>query len=211
MASAAQEPEKGIRISCEGDLKHSKAKKFFPITISHNDPIFHDHMISGGPIYEGGPIPSSPISPISKLVNLPIQVRKIAPDPAWRENYTGGLYTNAEATFLLCNLDPASDNCGFAPMYWQDQVGSVLVTTVGSYDITPQQIEALSAYAYHTVVGALGEASETDEEAKIKEVVDGITLEAFEAFYAEFGAKKVKEDPAWETVGEPVAMKTSGL
>ena len=67
-----------------------------------------------------------------------------------------------------------------------------------------------SALMRMIVAGPLSDASEVDEEEELKKVINGITPRAFEKFFAEYKAKKEKEDLGWATVVEPIPMVCIG-
>lgn len=101
MSSTSPEMIQGIRISCKGDIDVLKAKKFISVTVSRSAPMFEEKIVfHGDPITNGKPVLSDPVSPLSELIGIPLQVRKIAPDNAWKNDDVIGRYENQEATFL---------------------------------------------------------------------------------------------------------------
>ena len=105
-------------------------------------------------------------------------------------------------------MDPKSDCFHFAPMYWQDRVGSVLVTRDDGGEITPQTIEALCAYNREVFLEKMGPAGETESLKEQKKVLDSITAEYFEAFAKDFENNRLEENPNWAATVEPVMMKS---
>lgn len=83
------------------------------------------------------------VSPISKRLGMPLLLWQ---DPDARYS-TGpiGSWDNTFATFLMMNTDPASQDWAWAPMYWQTQVGSVLVLREDGKD---RNLEDLAMMAY---------------------------------------------------------------
>lgn len=156
---------KGVRIICDGDVGVLKDPKFTAVEVSCEDPVFKDTWIHEDSI--AGLIPSCPVSDLSELIGMPFRVRKVAPHLSWKDDAVPGRYTNEEATRLLINLDSCSDSWGYAPAYWQDQIGSVLITPddfVRGKLISPQGLEALCAYNKFLLPGPSRNVMEQEEE-----------------------------------------------
>lgn len=126
---------KGVRVNCEGDQKISGAKRFVAAQVPRYHPIFATNNTPCG---------------ISRL-GLPVLVRKYPANKAWLKNdsISSSGYINQAATFLHLNTDPNSQamlGWGWAPMEWQNKVGSVLVVRLDGEELLPQQREALCMF-----------------------------------------------------------------
>ena len=115
---------RGVKIHCKGDQRAFGTEVYSAVDVPKDHPIFHD-----------------PIAPISQLVGMPIHTRKYPPDKLWKDSYM-----NVPATFLHLVADPSNNGWGWAPMMWQNNVGSVLVVRSDGQDVTTRQVEALSRF-----------------------------------------------------------------
>ncbi|KAI0880206.1 uncharacterized protein GGS22DRAFT_99463 [Annulohypoxylon maeteangense] len=135
---------KGIRINCIGDQRMCGRPKFEVVEITPTDPIF---LIND-------------VSQIMKRVELPIITRRCLPDQRWANNKNYGPFegidpfTNQEATYLHLCCDPKGDvdlatgklGWGFAPLQWQNSVGSVIVARQDKKPLFPLHMEAMCKY-----------------------------------------------------------------
>ena len=178
-----------------------------------SDPVFSDFMIVGDLISPDIPVPSFPISPLSQKIGMPIHIRKIKADTAWKDDDVCGRYTNVEATWLLVALDPKSTHWAYAPMSWQNRVGSVLVTSADTngINITPQRLEALCAYNSEFFEGPLQTAEKDGSLKAKKRALAAIMPEAFESFFEKYQAERLKTDTIWADEVETVPMATDGV
>jgi len=210
MASVPPNMIRGVRISCDWDVTTLKAKKYIACDVPKNDPVFHGFMMKGD-LFSDTPTPSFPVSPLFELVGLPFHVRKIPPNRSlpgndvtdMKDKDVSNRYTNQEATLLLIAMDPRREYRGFAPSFWQSNVGNVLVTGVGGKVITPQQVEALCAYVFYLLNGPLQEVGEQMEEGEekvleYKKVMDKVTPAKFGEYFGYY--KKIKEMEAQDWV-----------
>ena len=135
---------KGVRINCDGDIDVLGTAKYTVAVLSLNDPVF-----------------VATIATVSKALEAPLRMRKCPPDPAWEDDGVTGRYNNQAAIYLMRCVDPEDiDWWAFAPMFWQNRVGSVVVVRADGKDITPQQVEAMSYYSQYELDDAIQDASE---------------------------------------------------
>ena len=106
-------------------------------------------------------------------------------------------------------MDPESENFMYAPIYWQNDVGSVLVTRIDGGEITPQTVQAICAYNKEVFEEKMQPASEGESLKEQKEVVGSITAGGFDVFFKEFQERQLQRNPDWAANTEPVMM-TSG-
>lgn len=184
---------KGVRISCEGDIRFLEAKRFIPVDVSPSDPVL-----------------TAQISHSSEMVGVPVRVCKLPPHPIWRDSGITNIYENAQVTCLFRAMDPEQDDFGWILpySYWDYPVGSVLVVRADGQDITPQQVEALCFYSSDHTTDMFQDSSEHLEFTGSNE--ERVKLAAlfnpgdFRQFFAEYKAKKVLEDPSWATAVSPI-------
>jgi hypothetical protein len=77
--------------------------------------------------------------PLSQLIGMPIRL--------WKLPMSGFRDTNVEAAYLNINLDPARPSFGWAPPYWQTNVGQVVAVRENGKDLTKRDISMLCHYA----------------------------------------------------------------
>ena len=182
---------KGVRISCEGDIEFLGAEKFIPVDVSPLDPVV-----------------AAEISTSSEMIGVPVRVRKLPPDAAWKDSGEFGIFVNQAVTFLFRAMDPQRDDFGWAPDEWAYSVGSVLLVRADGKDITPQQVEALCYYGFEHTTDMVQDAS--DYEAMTGSKEDMVKLaaffnpEAFRKFFADFKSKKMEKDASWTAAVSPV-------
>ena len=182
---------KGVRISCEGDIEFLGATKFIPVDISTLDPVV-----------------AAEISKSSEMLGVPVRVRKLPPDSAWKDSGECGIFVNQAVTFLFRAMDPQQDDFGWAPHEWAFSVGSVLVVRADGKDMTPQQVEALCYYSREHTTDMFQDASEHEGMTGSKEEMVKLAAlfnpEAFRKFFADFKMKKMGVDAGWATAVSPV-------
>ena len=206
MAAIPDNIIQGVRIACPGDMNFLKVAKYTSVLVPRTDPVFNDYVTLGDPITKGAPVPSASVSKFAELMGIPICIRKIAPDECWKNSDECGVYDNQEAAFLLIEMDPRKSSFLFAPMAWQNEVGS---TRVDGKEITTQLVETLCAYNWKVFTERLEIVAETGSLEEQEEVVRSVTLEDFEAFQKGFQKKKQEEDPYWAVIAQPVLMTRS--
>ena len=87
----------GVRISCSGDIKVLGADKFIPVAEWIFDPVFVADK-----------------STSSEMLGVPVRVRKLPPQPAWKDSGVMNMYENQEATRLFQDVDPEHED------FWLD-------------------------------------------------------------------------------------------
>jgi MYND finger len=125
-----------------GDVEYLNTEKFIGVNVPTNHPIFDNINV-----------PCLPTE-VSKMIELPIMFRRILPDFAWkdlaRRSWTNK-YKNEAAEFLDLETNPASvrwgcPDAGRAGNPQGQIYGRVLVIRKDKADITPHQIEAITAF-----------------------------------------------------------------
>lgn len=188
---------KGVRISCEADQTVFRAKKYISVQVPREHPVFTQPTPSCG---------------ISKLVELPVLVRKYPADKAWAkdESISGTGYSNQAATFLHLNTDPNSRllmGWGWAPMQWQNNVGSVLVVRADGKDLSPHHCEVLCSFCQFKMQPLFEDSIEADmdsEQPMSKDaVLQQMTKEKFERYFTQYRASLLAVDPSWSATKSP--------
>lgn len=174
---------KGVRISCEADQRLCRADKYVQVKVADGPSVPADP----------GPIP------ISRLIELPIVVRKCPPEQHWESYLTGA--DNQPATFLHLNLDPTSDLFGWAPLGWQRGVGSVLAMRVDRKPLSPHHMDALCYFCQFKLQPVIEDALEGERTRE--EVMRYMTKAKFEKFFIEY---KAEQGRSWRNTPSPYAV-----
>lgn len=187
MASNGQ--TKGVRINCEGDKKTFSSKPFVEVAVPQDHPAF---------------MQPTAIS-VSEPLGFPLLAQKYPPNRAWEDtDMVPSPYQNVAATFLHLEMHTESAHWEWAPLQWQDDVGSVLLVRKDGKDLTPHQVEALCCYCQFEFSPAYEEASETDFEYTTKDDLRKLlTWESFAKFFENFKKEKAGEDESWATASLP--------
>ena len=140
---------KGVMINCIGDQKMFGKPRFEAVEVSSTDLIFSEHDTSQ----------------IADRIDLPIFTRRCPPNPLWANNWDTtqfdhtSPFNNQDATFLHLCCDPNAEfdlssegMCwGWAPMKWQNKVGSTLVVRQDKKPLLPLHVEALCRYCRYEI------------------------------------------------------------
>ncbi|KAL8850896.1 MAG: hypothetical protein Q9221_004209 [Calogaya cf. arnoldii] len=177
----------GVRISCRGDMKTFGNDKYSSRIIHSRHSIFY----------------TAATSSIADRLGVPLLVEQLPPDQSWREGtsvYTDRQdpYPNQEATFLFLNIDPTFRykggghlGWGFAPMRWQNNVGSVIVARRDREPLNPFDVEIICAYCRRYVLPLTENATGAGLGKKTKaEVLAKISPSTFAAFRLEYSQKQ---------------------
>ncbi|KAI0532870.1 hypothetical protein GGR58DRAFT_147389 [Xylaria digitata] len=159
---------KGVKINCLGDQKVFSKPHFEEIELVANDIIFREHETSD----------------IAQRIGLPILTKRCFPHPNWaniqdREMFgNSSPYNNQDATFLHLSLDQKAGfhlphgllGFGWAPMQWQNNVGTTIVVRQDEKPLLPFQMEVLCSYCrYHArdcLAHTMGEYAPDDPMSK---------------------------------------------
>lgn len=177
----------GVRISCDGDLACGR-KKFEAIDVPRNHPVFRE-----------------PVTSISKLIGLPIKVKRCPPD----KSLLGKEYkrSNQAATFLHLNANPKDQSWGWASMDWQEPAGSVIVVRDDGKKLLPQHMDALCHFCRFIMQpifeDSIGCGMHPEDPINKAQVLARMTPREFENFYSGYDSYKRDSDPHWISVGHP--------
>jgi hypothetical protein len=197
---------KGVEITCIADEVCLNAKKFISVDVPTHHPIFDDINLP------------CPPTKVSKMIELPLKIRRILPDPAWRsEKFTQNPYENQDAEFLNLETDVRSPRWGArdagalgnpkGKMY-----GRVLVLREDKVDVSLHQVEALTEYfGYVFLKLAMGRHRSLRgltgvklREERTKLMAEHVSKAKFEMFFKEFKKQKITGgDASWEDEPSP--------
>ncbi len=134
----------GVEITCKGDRIHLNTDQCIAVEVPVVHPIFDDVNDDSGLIAENG------ATEVSKMIELPLLVRRVFPDKRWnkRRGMDPNMYNNPVAVFLKLETEVQSLEWGFPDGGGPegDIYGRVLVVREDQLAITTRQVEALCAY-----------------------------------------------------------------
>jgi hypothetical protein len=197
---------KGVEIACEGDSMFLKAERFVAVNVPAAHPIFEFTDQPDEPSNPNNPIVSVGGTNISKMIELPLMIRRIFPDKQWHNPgvFLESVYRNSVAEYLNLSTDVKTPKWGFHDLGRSGKgliYGRVLVIRKDKLPITVHQVEALVAYfkkVFHTLSreklvryrGLLGERL-FEERAKL--MAEHVSRPKFESFWKEFKEQKIHE------------------
>ncbi|KAJ4150218.1 hypothetical protein LMH87_010977 [Akanthomyces muscarius] len=176
---------RGVKICCYGEKRLHGSERFVSVDVPRAHPIrLNDDQGS--------------VSPISKLLGMPLTLWKYPELRHWLDppGWTGDMCaeSNDYAAILMRETDAESPFWGFALLYWNTDLGNVLVTCEDDSDLDIPDVEAMCRFAKYKVQplfdNALG--SGTIQQTK-QEVLDFINKTNFMSFKDESLMKKPKE------------------
>jgi hypothetical protein len=172
-----------VKIACKGELP-SGTEKYTSVSI----PLPHRIL-------------SNKTSQISELIGIPITAMKYPVDKTWSS------WENVEATFLHLDCDPASNFWGFAPMYWQNNVGNVLVCREDGKELLPRQLEAICSFCQFEIspkFELLGESTDDSRRPEdTRQVFSEMTPAKFREYFKRYCEEMAVDDPTWRNVPSP--------
>ncbi|KAL9595102.1 MAG: hypothetical protein Q9219_006645 [cf. Caloplaca sp. 3 TL-2023] len=162
---------KGVKVNCYGDIRRL-GRKFVDVEVPKDHPVFLANP-----------------SPMSELVGMPVKARKYPFDKYWDTMpYQGCLpWSNGTAAFLHLRTDPVRANgWGWAPAYWQNSVGNMLVVRADKKDITPAEVETLCDFCQFKMQPLFHNTHEAEDfEAATRTVLSFLTPAAFRKYAEE--------------------------
>jgi hypothetical protein len=125
---------RGVKICCYGEIKLHGTEPYVPVEVPKVHPIRWTHR-------EGD------ISPISKLLGRPLRLWKFPDIETWIDppgwSYNLGAVSNPDAAFLMMGADPRSEDWGWAPLYWNNDIGNVLVVYDDDIDLSVNELRLM--------------------------------------------------------------------
>jgi hypothetical protein len=128
---------RGVMICCYGERKLHGSERYVSVQV----PTHHPTRTVGK---------SGSISPISRRLGMPLRLWKY-PDietwidpPGWNETICAE--SNQDAAYLMMETDPKSSSWGFAPLYWNQSLGNVLVIREDEKDLSVDDLGAICRF-----------------------------------------------------------------
>lgn len=160
---------RGVKICCYGEIKLHGSEPYVSVDVpwAHPAHLGYDQ---------------SSISPISKRLGMPLRLWKyqdilswISP-PGWGENM--GADSNQDAAFLMMETDPDKPGWGWAPLYWNLDLGNVLAVRVDDKDLTVDDVRMMCHFTRRKLQPMFEDTMGTGRVPRTKqEVLDFITWE----------------------------------
>ena len=182
---------KGVPVNCDADQNIFGVKKYVAVEV---DRIFTESIT-----------PSS----IAERLEFPVITRRYPYNPAWDtySNYS----QNQAITLLHMNADPNSRavmGFGWAPMEWQNRVGSVLVIHQDGKDLSPYRCEALCHFCQFKLRPLFRDNADLweddwDNPMRKEPAFQQMTKNGFQGYFEDFRGSRLKENPSWVDAKSP--------
>jgi len=178
----------GVKVTCFGEQKLHSAKPFVQVLV----PVTH---VERNNLY-----PEGEISPISRLVGLPIRAWKFTTKGEWqnRADWEFNMHPDSNLTASKLFMEPeiCSPGWGWAPMCWQTGIGNVLLLRADDTDLLVEDAELLCRFCEWKLQPLFEDALGGGRTHRSKqEVVDFITMDNMGKFRTEL-ATRLKNDGA---------------
>lgn len=148
----------------------------------------------------------APVTSISRLIDLPIRVIRVAPPFPPEYDDPAHDTSNPAATNLHIGVDPAK-GWGFVGLDWVDPPGSVIVVREGGETLPVQHLEALCHWCQFVLKplfeNSLGMGKHQGPPVEKAEVLARVTRREFVDFYVGFNEWKGGVDPTWKKAQWP--------
>jgi hypothetical protein len=175
----------GVKVNCHGEQVLHGADKFIRVAVDSNIPETFE------------------VSPVSKLLNLPVKAAKVKTTDAWAmypelnydlDNHGSSARPehNPEAGALFVDVDLSSSNWGQIPKEWGENIGNVLLLRDDSEDISLEEAEALCRFCAQVLMPTFSQCLR----GKIprSEVLRYLTVEYLNKFMRELRDGQVVEE-----------------
>lgn len=127
---------RGVKICCHGEVKLHGSEPFVSVDVTRAN------QISLG---------SGSISPISVRLGMPIRLWKDLDaefrhdPPGWEGGMTAD--SNPNVAFLMMETDSSKDEWGWAPMYWNSEIGNVWAVREDGRDLAVDDVAMMCHFA----------------------------------------------------------------
>ena len=168
---------RGVKICCHGEVKLHGSEPFVAVDVTRAN------QISLG---------RGSTSPISVCLGMPIRVWK-DPDaefcyepPGWEGGMTAD--SNPIIAFLMMETDSSKDEWGWAPMYWDSEIGNVWAVRGDGQDLAVNDVEMICHFARHKLQPMFEAVMESGSSlVNRQKVLDFITWENMVTYWDETG------------------------
>ncbi|KAJ5174666.1 uncharacterized protein N7482_000543 [Penicillium canariense] len=155
---------RGVKICCHGEVK------------VHEEPFVSVDVTRANQISLG----SGSVSPISVCLGMPIRLWK-DPDtdfrhdpPEWERGMMAD--SNPNVAFLMMETDSSQDEWGWAPMYWNSEIGNVWAVREDGHDLAVRDIAMMCHFARRKLQRMFEDVMESDSSLVSRQrVLDFIT------------------------------------
>lgn len=136
---------------------------------------------------------------ITKLLGVPLIVRKLPPNPLWKNDTKFfDRYDNPAATYLHCCADVNNPQWwGVAGPEWQREVGSVIVLREDGKDISREQVWAIMDFCRFYLTDYFESSTGTTKAARETMVQRYICKKRFEKWLVNFKEEMVEGEGDW--------------
>lgn len=169
---------RGVVVTCEGDRRIYGALPFVEVAVPTQHPIRKGKW-GFSEFY---------VSTISEMVGMPVRAMKLVGTEweAGSDPLTGlNDPSNQHACFLFLETDVDDGSWGWAPFYWQTDIGNVLLLREDGKDLTEAEAETLCCFCQDKLQPMFEAAIESGDLARKKRVIRNITRESMEAYKTE--------------------------
>lgn len=175
-------------IHCYGEQKLHGSERFVAVEV----PMSHPTRTVG---LDGS------ISPISQRLGTPLRLWKYrgqdieawTDPPGWDENICAS--SNQDAAFLMMETDPKSSSWGFAPLYWNTDLGNVVVIREDEKDLSVDDLRAICHFTRKKLLLMFEDESGVGSFRRTKqEVLDFMTAENLAKFRDEMVGSSYDSD-----------------
>lgn len=125
---------RGVKICCYGEIRHHSSEPYVSVDV----PRAHPTRLTYG---------QGAVSPISKLLGMPLKLWKYPAidawnhPPAWGQNMAGA--SNENAVILMMETDPEKPGWGWAPLDWNLDLGNVLAVRLDDKDLAVADVRII--------------------------------------------------------------------
>jgi hypothetical protein len=142
---------RGVKICCEGERQLHGSEPFVSVDITRAN------RISLG---------RGSISPISVCLGMPLRLWK-GPDteflhdpPGWEGGMTAD--SNGNVSCLMTETNPSKDEWGWAPMYWNSEIGNVWAIREDGQGLAVDDVAKMCHFARYRLQRMFGDVMESD-------------------------------------------------
>ncbi|PWY84008.1 hypothetical protein BO83DRAFT_413530 [Aspergillus eucalypticola CBS 122712] len=172
---------RGVKICCDGEIKLHASEPFVSIDVRRSTRL---HLSS---------IQGDSNSPISALLGIPLIFWK-DPDAEYHVNPPGWDATqwassNQNAAFMMMVTNPSDPSWGWAPLYWNRDIGNVWVVREDGQDLDVRDVAMMCHFARFKLQRLFEDSLESKGTSlqDRKRVLKYITRENMRAFWEETG------------------------
>ncbi|GKZ85495.1 hypothetical protein AnigIFM56816_011461 [Aspergillus niger] len=172
---------RGVKVCCDGEIKLHGSEPFVTVDINRSTRISLSARQRDS------------ISPISALLGIPLIFWK-DPNPEFHHDPPGwdGIWSassNQNVAFMIMETNPLDSSWGWAPLYWNHDIGNVWVARQDEQDLDVREVAMMCRFARHKLQRMFENVmiSEGSTLLDKKRVLSFITRENMRAFWEETG------------------------